>query len=123
MLAALGTALHLVLVAGGVAADAHAQQLAAAGVRNLREAVLAPAVAAEGVPAVHRCRLAGGHVTEAALALQRVCMACTQADAYSASLLVKRITEAAVAQKHVCLDTGACTRPAQPPCSLDECLA
>ena len=70
---------RLVLVAHGGASDAHAGQLAGAAVPDLRHAVLAPAVVAEGVPALHRRRPSRGHLAEAALALQQVALACTEA--------------------------------------------
>lgn len=70
---------RLVLVAHGGASDAHAGQLAGAAVPDLRHAVLAPAVVAEGVPALHGRRLGRGHLAEAALALQQVALACTEA--------------------------------------------
>ena len=72
----MGGPSDLVLIADRVAAETHAEQLATAAISDLRDAVLAPAVVAEGVPALHRCRLAGVHLAEAALALQAVPLAC-----------------------------------------------
>jgi len=63
---------YLVLITHSIALDPHAQELAAAAVPNLRDAVLAPAIVAKCMPTVHGGCLAHVHFTEAALALQHV---------------------------------------------------
>ena len=96
---------HLVLITDSIALDPHAQELAAAAIPNLRDAVLAPAVAAEGVPAVHRGCLAGRHVTKTALTLYRVCLPCRQQVLIQLSFSISRMTKAAETDaQSVCAD-------------------
>ena len=63
---------YLVLITDSIAFDPHAQELAAAAIPYLRNAVLAPAVVAKRMPTVHGGCPAHVHFTEAALALQHV---------------------------------------------------
>mmetsp|Transcript_39513 Transcript_39513/g.117525 ORF Transcript_39513/g.117525 Transcript_39513/m.117525 type:complete len:326 (+) Transcript_39513:280-1257(+) len=60
--------LHLVEVAHRAALVRHAPDAARLALADLRQAVLPPAVAAEPVPAVHRCAFGRGDVTAADLA-------------------------------------------------------